>query len=102
MVTESPEEEGDEGFMEEFLCAVSGELAYEPCCLSSGTLVSVRNIPTGGFTKDLKYSTSRRSRHESFGRQVRRSLWAAHTLRRRCTWRAQQIFQRGSRWRPGL
>jgi len=52
MVTESPEEEGDEGFMEEFSCAVSGELAYEPCCLSSGTIVSARNIPRGGFKKD--------------------------------------------------
>ncbi|CAE7865498.1 fhkC [Symbiodinium microadriaticum] len=39
MITESPKQEGDEGFMEEFSCAVSGELAYAPCCLSNGKIV---------------------------------------------------------------
>mmetsp|Transcript_26403 Transcript_26403/g.49644 ORF Transcript_26403/g.49644 Transcript_26403/m.49644 type:complete len:290 (+) Transcript_26403:46-915(+) len=51
-VADTPDEEGDEGFMEEFSCAVTGQLAYEPCCLSSGTIVSARSIPSGGFKKD--------------------------------------------------
>merc|ERR1712137_1318033 len=51
-VSEAPEEDGDGGFLEEFQCAVSRELAYEPCCLSSGTIVSAYCIPEKGFVKD--------------------------------------------------
>jgi len=47
-----PEEEGEEGFLEEMLCAVSGEIAFEPCSLSSGTIVSLCEVPEGGFQKD--------------------------------------------------
>eukprot|EP00931_Biecheleriopsis_adriatica_P106905 TRINITY_DN81261_c0_g1_i1.p1 TRINITY_DN81261_c0_g1~~TRINITY_DN81261_c0_g1_i1.p1 ORF type:complete len:299 (+),score=44.13 TRINITY_DN81261_c0_g1_i1:49-897(+) len=52
LVSDAPDEDGDEGFLEEFQCPVSRELAYEPCCLSSGTIVSARSIPAGGFKKD--------------------------------------------------
>merc|ERR1712232_1466933 len=48
----APDDEGDEGFLEEFQCVVSGELAYEPCALSSGSIVSAYCIPEGGFKKD--------------------------------------------------
>mmetsp|Transcript_54401 Transcript_54401/g.122360 ORF Transcript_54401/g.122360 Transcript_54401/m.122360 type:complete len:288 (-) Transcript_54401:133-996(-) len=51
-VTDEPEEEGDAGFLEEFECAVSSELAYEPCALSSGTIVSAYVVPEAGFKKD--------------------------------------------------
>jgi len=51
-VSEAPDEDGDDGFLEEFQCAVSQELAYEPCCLSSGTIVSAYCIPENGFVKD--------------------------------------------------
>lgn len=30
-------QDGDAGLLEELECVVSGELAYEPCVLSSGT-----------------------------------------------------------------
>ncbi|CAJ1431408.1 unnamed protein product [Effrenium voratum] len=52
VVSEAPDEEGDEGFLEEFSCPVSGELAVSPCCLSSGTIVSAHCVPRGGFKKD--------------------------------------------------
>lgn len=45
-------DDGDDGFEEAFECVVSGELAYEPCVLSSGTIVSKHCIPEGGFKKD--------------------------------------------------
>lgn len=51
-VTDAPDEEGEAGFLEEFRCAVSGELAYEPCALSSGSIVSAHCVPDGGFRKD--------------------------------------------------
>lgn len=51
-VSEAPEEEGDAGFLEEFQCVVSKELAYEPCALSSGSIVSAYCVPKGGFNKD--------------------------------------------------
>lgn len=51
-ITDAPDEDGDDGFMEDFTCPVSKALAFEPCCLSSGTMVSARSIPPGGFTKD--------------------------------------------------
>jgi len=51
-VDPAPEQDGDEGFMEVFECAVSHELAYEPCCLSSGTMVSAYCVPLEGFKKD--------------------------------------------------
>lgn len=51
-VSDAPDLDGDDGFLEEFECAVSHELAYEPCCLSSGTIVSACFVPQGGFRKD--------------------------------------------------
>jgi hypothetical protein len=51
-VSESPDDDSEEGWLEEFECAVSKELAYEPCCLSSGTIVSAFAIPDNGFKKD--------------------------------------------------
>jgi hypothetical protein len=51
-VSNAPDEDGDDGFLEDFECAVSKELAYEPCCLSSGTIVSAFAIPEQGFKKD--------------------------------------------------
>eukprot|EP00933_Yihiella_yeosuensis_P031084 TRINITY_DN24625_c0_g2_i1.p1 TRINITY_DN24625_c0_g2~~TRINITY_DN24625_c0_g2_i1.p1 ORF type:complete len:278 (-),score=51.72 TRINITY_DN24625_c0_g2_i1:282-1115(-) len=51
-VSEVPEEDGEEGFLEDFQCAVSGELAYEPCALSSGSIVSASKVPPEGFAKD--------------------------------------------------
>jgi len=51
-VSEAPDDEGDEGVLEEFQCVVSGELAYEPCALSSGSIVSAYCVPEGGFKKD--------------------------------------------------
>merc|ERR1712228_945967 len=51
-VSEAPDEDGDDGFLEDFECAVSHELAYEPCCLSSGTIVSACEILEKGFKKD--------------------------------------------------
>merc|ERR1711879_758151 len=50
-VSNAPEEEGDEGFMEEFTCVVSQELAFEPCALSSGSIVSAYCISESGFKK---------------------------------------------------
>merc|ERR1712061_741408 len=47
-ISSAPETAGDDGFLEEFECKVSGELAYEPCCLSSGTIVSAYCIPQAG------------------------------------------------------
>lgn len=35
-----------------FQCKVSRELAYEPCVLYSGTIISKYTIPTNGFVKD--------------------------------------------------
>eukprot|EP00930_Biecheleria_cincta_P091915 TRINITY_DN81615_c0_g1_i1.p1 TRINITY_DN81615_c0_g1~~TRINITY_DN81615_c0_g1_i1.p1 ORF type:complete len:299 (+),score=44.49 TRINITY_DN81615_c0_g1_i1:45-899(+) len=52
LVADTPDDEDEEGWLEDFECAVSGELAYEPCCLSSGTIVSAYCVPTGGFQKD--------------------------------------------------
>lgn len=51
-VSEAPDDDTDEGFLEEFQCVVSNELAYEPCCLSSGSIVSAYCVPEGGFKKD--------------------------------------------------
>ncbi|CAK9034191.1 E3 ubiquitin-protein ligase PRT1 (Proteolysis 1 protein) (RING-type E3 ubiquitin transferase PRT1) [Durusdinium trenchii] len=51
-IADAPDEDGDDGLMEEFTCPVSKTLAFEPCCLSSGTVVSARAIPPGGFKKD--------------------------------------------------
>jgi len=51
-ITTAPEDEGDEGFLEEFECVVSGEMAYEPCALSSGSIVSAYCVPEDGFKKD--------------------------------------------------
>mmetsp|Transcript_90649 Transcript_90649/g.210852 ORF Transcript_90649/g.210852 Transcript_90649/m.210852 type:complete len:287 (-) Transcript_90649:170-1030(-) len=51
-VPEAPEDDSDEGLLEEFQCVVSGELAYEPCVLSSGSIVSAYCVPEGGFKKD--------------------------------------------------
>jgi len=48
----TPDDDGDEGFLDEFQCAVSGELAYEPCALSSGSIVSAYCVPQSGFKKD--------------------------------------------------
>lgn len=52
VVTEAPEDPTDDGFLEEFQCVVSRQLAVEPCCLSSGTMVSAHCVPDGGFAKD--------------------------------------------------
>mmetsp|Transcript_136696 Transcript_136696/g.424665 ORF Transcript_136696/g.424665 Transcript_136696/m.424665 type:complete len:287 (+) Transcript_136696:57-917(+) len=49
---EAPEDDTDEGWLEAFNCVVSDELAYEPCVLSSGTIVSAYEVPEGGFKKD--------------------------------------------------
>lgn len=52
-VSDAPEDgDGDEGFLEDFQCVVSQELAYEPCSLSSGNIVSAYCVPEGGFKKD--------------------------------------------------
>jgi hypothetical protein len=51
-VSSAPDDDGADGFLEDFECAVSKELAYEPCCLSSGTIVSACEIPSAGFKKD--------------------------------------------------
>merc|ERR550532_809886 len=51
-LSDAPDEEGDDGFLEEFQCVASQELAYEPCCLSSGSIVSSHCVPEGGFKKD--------------------------------------------------
>lgn len=51
-VSAAPDDDGDEGFLDDFQCVVSQELAYEPCCLSSGSIVSAYCIPKGGFKKD--------------------------------------------------
>ncbi|CAE8638565.1 unnamed protein product [Polarella glacialis] len=51
-VKDTPDEDGDAGFLEEFQCVVSGALAYEPCALSSGSIVSSHCVPEGGFQKD--------------------------------------------------
>lgn len=49
---EAPEDESDGGWMELFQCVVSEELVYEPCALSSGSIVSAYSVPEGGFKKD--------------------------------------------------
>jgi len=51
-VSSKPDDDGPDGFREEMSCVVSGELAYRPCALSSGNIVSEHNIPEGGFVKD--------------------------------------------------
>lgn len=50
-LTDLPED-GEDGFLEEFQCAVSHKLASEPCCLSSGTIVCASSVPQNGFDKD--------------------------------------------------
>lgn len=47
-----PEDTSEDGWLEVFECKVSGELAYEPCVLSSGTIVSAYCVPPAGFKKD--------------------------------------------------
>lgn len=47
-----PEDEGHTDLLQELECAVSGELVYAPCVLSSGTIVSAYCVPEGGFRKD--------------------------------------------------
>lgn len=51
-ISSEPDQEGDDGFLEEFECPVSNSLAHDPCCLSSGTIVSASSVPKGGFKKD--------------------------------------------------
>merc|ERR1719436_1302286 len=51
-IFDEPDEDGDDGFLEEFECVVSQELAYEPCALSSGSIVSAYCVPEVGFKKD--------------------------------------------------
>lgn len=51
-ISQRPDDDSDEGFMEEMFCIIDNELAYEPCCLSSGSIVSAHNIPEAGFRKD--------------------------------------------------
>lgn len=52
MVEELPEKNFDEALLEELECVVSRELVYEPCVLSSGSIVSAYCVPEGGFLKD--------------------------------------------------
>uniref|UniRef100_A0A7S2HHZ9 ZZ-type domain-containing protein n=1 Tax=Alexandrium andersonii TaxID=327968 RepID=A0A7S2HHZ9_9DINO len=49
---DTPEDESDDGWMELFTCPVSDELVYEPCGLSSGSMVSAYCVPEKGFKKD--------------------------------------------------
>jgi len=51
-LSERPDDDSQEGFKQEMHCAVGDELAFEPCCLSSGSIVSAHNIPENGFKKD--------------------------------------------------
>lgn len=51
-VPDAPEEEGDAGLLEELQCVVSHDLVYQPCVLSSGSVVSAHCVPEGGFQKD--------------------------------------------------
>mmetsp|Transcript_14323 Transcript_14323/g.36591 ORF Transcript_14323/g.36591 Transcript_14323/m.36591 type:complete len:285 (-) Transcript_14323:76-930(-) len=51
-VSDAPDDDTDEGHEEALECVVSHELVYEPCVLSSGSLVSAYCIPEGGFKKD--------------------------------------------------
>lgn len=51
-ITEESDYGGDEGLLDELQCAVSGALAFNPCVLSSGTIVSAYCVPEGGFRKD--------------------------------------------------
>mmetsp|Transcript_9183 Transcript_9183/g.20453 ORF Transcript_9183/g.20453 Transcript_9183/m.20453 type:complete len:287 (-) Transcript_9183:114-974(-) len=47
-----PEASDDASWLEELECKVTGELAYKPCVLSSGTIVSRSAVPDNGFMKD--------------------------------------------------
>mmetsp|Transcript_65375 Transcript_65375/g.115994 ORF Transcript_65375/g.115994 Transcript_65375/m.115994 type:complete len:293 (-) Transcript_65375:2-880(-) len=78
-VTELPDEEGDDGWLEDFQCAASGELAYEPGCLSSGSIVSVHCVPSGGFKKD----PNRLIACASHGQAPRKSAVLEAMIRRR-------------------
>jgi len=51
-LSERPDDDSEEGFKQEMHCVVDDELAFEPCCLSSGSIVSAHNIPDNGFKKD--------------------------------------------------
>jgi len=51
-VPDAPDQPGDLGLLEELECVVSGEIAYEPCVLSSGSIVSASCVPEGGFRRD--------------------------------------------------
>lgn len=51
-ISERPDDDTEEGFEEEMHCTVDDELAFEPCCLSSGSIVSAHNVPENGFKKD--------------------------------------------------
>lgn len=42
----------DDGLLQELFCAVTGKLAFRPCVLSSGTVVSASAIPKSGFGQD--------------------------------------------------
>merc|ERR1719326_1559673 len=39
-ISDTPDEEGEEGFRQEMCCVVDDELAFAPCSLSSGNIVS--------------------------------------------------------------
>jgi len=51
-VTTAPDFDGDEGLLEELECQVTKELAFNPCVLSSGSIVSAHAVPEPGFRKD--------------------------------------------------
>lgn len=87
-IEDAPEQAGDQGLLDELECAVSRALVYEPCVLSSGTIVSAYCVPDGGFDKD----PDRTVRCALYGQAPRKCAALEALLKARFP---QQYLQRG-------